>query len=156
MLVNVTSEINSVLSKMHNEDYYNLPPQVANGKESTSLYLTELLGKIRWVFRELFAKLNCKAFVIDWARTFSERIVSLCVLHCSALSTNENGKLRVAADLAQIEYVLTQSLNLIHGHKEDGEVFAKFRSFKFCLHNTENFYLLISASFGHQEILITL
>jgi hypothetical protein len=67
IFVSVIRELESILAKMHKEDYQTSSRNsTSTSADPQSFYTTEYLSKLRWVFRELFSKLLCKQTTVDW------------------------------------------------------------------------------------------
>ncbi|KAI8898021.1 hypothetical protein BC833DRAFT_620715 [Globomyces pollinis-pini] len=128
---NLATEIEQVINKMHKEDYAgNKPPSIIQRSSDMSSYMTEYLAKIRWVFRELVSKLQCRQSTANWAKAFCERIMLLHLRHVSLLKSNEAGKLKISGDMTQLEYVLSQSLSIVQIQLEDLSTLHQFKTFK--------------------------
>jgi hypothetical protein len=56
--------------------------------------------------------------------------MSLQLYHISLLQLNETGKLKIASDLTQVEYLLSQSLSLLGIH-DTVSLFAPFKDLKY-------------------------
>jgi hypothetical protein len=133
LFLGAIQELELVLPKMHKEEY--TTKNLVSKVDPQSLYLNEYTSKIRWVFRELISKLLCKNSTFEWystlirAKQFCERLISIQLYHISLLSLNETGNLKIASDLTQVEYLLSQSLSLLGLH-DTGPLFAPFKDFK--------------------------
>lgn len=64
----VTRELESTIMKIHREDFTNRgrPPSRGGSESTSSQYVVELAGKIRWLHRELFSKLQCGEDSREW------------------------------------------------------------------------------------------
>ncbi|KAI8912894.1 hypothetical protein BC831DRAFT_554770 [Entophlyctis helioformis] len=115
MLTNFANDIESTIVKMHKEDYAvrqstsalrNTP---ARQPDSTSAYVAELLAKLRWIVREIFARLQCGDDLREWVKATAARVLELVMRHATLVRPlNEHGKLKLTADMTQLEYFLSQ------------------------------------------------
>nr|KAJ3421734.1 Conserved oligomeric Golgi complex subunit [Polyrhizophydium stewartii] len=103
-------EFEAVASKMHREDYASQAARVPTGRSTeTSVYFAELSAKLKWVAREILGRLQCDDDTREWAMSFSARVLEIVMRHASMTRpVNEQGKLRIAADMTQLEYLLNQ------------------------------------------------
>jgi hypothetical protein len=122
----VISELETVMTKMHREE------DKPNRENTTqvSTYMNEYVAKIRWVFRELISKMYLETVAEEWSRNFSERVMVLHCLHSSLEKVTNESRLRITADLNQVEYVLGQSLALVHANFDDLKTKDLFKGFK--------------------------
>ncbi|XJO74816.1 hypothetical protein BDV3_005579 [Batrachochytrium dendrobatidis] len=114
LLMSFACELEAVIAKMHKEDYSSTQPArvvAPRQSDTTSAYIPELVTHLKWIAREILGRLQCGDDTREWANSLSTRTVELLMRHVSLVRPlNELGKLRIAADLTQIEYVLNQFL----------------------------------------------
>ncbi|KAJ3321260.1 hypothetical protein HDV06_004485 [Boothiomyces sp. JEL0866] len=132
IFLNLVSELQVVIAKVHKEDYkINKPPSlIQTGRPETSLYLHEYMAKVKWVFREFLVKLQCKEYSQKWILTFCDHLMHLQLLHVSIMPAGDQGKLKIASDLTQIEYVFAQSLSIAHIQLEDLKMSRQFKAYR--------------------------
>ncbi|KAJ1343648.1 hypothetical protein BSLG_001796 [Batrachochytrium salamandrivorans] len=117
LMMSFSSDLEVIISKMHKEDY---SPRQLNSStrntplhqsDTTSAYFSEFVTNLKWISREILARLQCGDSVRDWAGALCTRVVELVMRHLSLVRPlNEQGKLRIAADLTHIEYFFNQFL----------------------------------------------
>lgn len=125
IFISVISELEFVMAKMHKEE-----DKPTRDHTQVSTYMTEYTAKIRWIFRELISKMYLDTTGEEWARTFCERVMVLHCLHTSLVKVTNESRLRITADLNQVEYVLGQSLALVHANIDDLKTKSLFKGFK--------------------------
>ncbi|KAJ3254207.1 hypothetical protein HK103_007452 [Boothiomyces macroporosus] len=132
IFLNLVAELQVVIAKVHKEDYkINKPPSlIQTGRPETSLYLHEYMAKVKWVFKEFLIKLQCKEYSQKWILTFCDHLMHLQLLHVSTMPAGDQGKLKIASDLTQIEYVFAQSLSIAHIQLEELKMSRQFKAYR--------------------------
>lgn len=75
-----------------------------------SLYMKELQGFISRVMADYFRPFQCVDFIFESTESIAQRAIELFIRHASLLRPlGEGGKMRLAADFAQVKETLTQA-----------------------------------------------
>lgn len=75
-----------------------------------SLYMKELQGFIARVMSDYFRHFECFDFVFDNTEAMAQRAIELFIRHASLIRPlGEGGKMRLAADFAQVPSVLVSA-----------------------------------------------
>ncbi|TPX48251.1 hypothetical protein SeMB42_g00684 [Synchytrium endobioticum] len=136
LLVTSTRDIESVMIKMHKEDY-GKPAPIKSSRPandiSTSQYVYELTSRLRWLQREIYARLHCGEETKEWVRLVVSRALEYFIRHGSLVRPlSELGKLKLTKDMAQVELDLDQFL-MRFGMKlesEAGDIYRALRAFR--------------------------
>uniref|UniRef100_A0A4W4DTC3 Conserved oligomeric Golgi complex subunit 5 n=1 Tax=Electrophorus electricus TaxID=8005 RepID=A0A4W4DTC3_ELEEL len=104
LLMSVTDSVEAILITMHQEDFSG--PLSAGEKPDMpcSLYMRELQGFVARVMNDYFRPLQCLDFLYDSTESIAQRAITVFVRHaCLVRPLGEGGKMRLAADFAQME-----------------------------------------------------
>lgn len=78
-----------------------------------SLYMKELQGFIARVMSDYFKHFECLDFVFDNTEAIAQRAIELFIRNASLIRPlGEGGKVRLAADFAQVNYLFIERLNV--------------------------------------------
>ncbi|KAI8842668.1 Golgi transport complex subunit 5-domain-containing protein [Chytriomyces cf. hyalinus JEL632] len=117
LIAGITRDLELAIVKMHKEDFNNRlvskgsASAGANGADqSLSQYVVELGSKLRWVQREIMARLNCGEDVKEWYKAVGTRVIDFFLRHASIIRplNTEQGKLKLTTDMTQLEFALNQ------------------------------------------------
>ncbi|TPX62113.1 hypothetical protein PhCBS80983_g00640 [Powellomyces hirtus] len=111
LFAQITRDLEAVIVKIHREDLTGrvTSPTRGQSESSTSQYVIEFAGKIRWLHREILSKLHCGEGSREWVRALGRRIVEFFLRHASLVRpANESVGRLLAGDMTQIEFVLSQ------------------------------------------------
>lgn len=132
LMSNLTKHIESIIIKIHKEEYTidsNAPTNMNTEGGQCSVYVIELGSYLKWIRREIFPKLKCSESK-EWIHSIATRILDYFLRHASIIKPiNENGKLKLASDITQIEFILNQWF-LDCGLKIENEITAKTQALK--------------------------
>ncbi|KAI9011264.1 Golgi transport complex subunit 5-domain-containing protein [Gaertneriomyces semiglobifer] len=104
----IARELEGVFIKMHKEDLLRSAGG-ATMEPSTNQYVLEFTNKVRWLHRELLAKVQCGDDSRDWIRSLGEKLINFFLRHASMIRPSNEATGRVlAGDMSQIEFVFSQ------------------------------------------------
>ncbi|KAI9099496.1 Golgi transport complex subunit 5-domain-containing protein [Phlyctochytrium arcticum] len=129
----ITRELESVLKKIHREDYNARVDSRAPQDSSTSPYVVEFASRIRWLHRELLSRLQCGEESREWIRNLGQRVVDFFLRHASLIRPSNEGIGRVlAGDMTQLEFVLSQwyTATGMKLERDLGESYKALRGFR--------------------------
>ncbi|KAJ3005924.1 Conserved oligomeric Golgi complex subunit, partial [Thoreauomyces humboldtii] len=109
----ITRDLESTIVKIGREDFAGRlsSPNRGASESSTSQYVVEFAGKIRWLHRELLSKLHCGEESREWCRSLGRRVLEYFLRHASLVRpANESVGRLLAGDMTQIEFVMSQWL----------------------------------------------
>ena len=130
-----TNEISTILEQVLVDIVNDLIPTIAKLNEPKQI--SELVAKVRWVFRQVLCKLQISN-IVSISKEFVDRILNLVITSLSMVNYNENDvKATILTELNELEYATSQSLLLI-GSKDTQSLFDQFNEFKFFLANSGN------------------
>lgn len=108
LLASIADSIEAIILTMHNEDFKTASVPKDSPDAPCSLYMRELQGFIARVQASYLSQFNCTDFIIDSVHGIGCEAIELFVRHASLLRPlGEGGKLRLAADFAQMELAIT-------------------------------------------------
>ncbi|XP_046728668.1 conserved oligomeric Golgi complex subunit 5 [Silurus meridionalis] len=134
LLMSVTDSVEAILLTMHQEDFSG--PLLAGEKPDMpcSLYMRELQGFISRVMNDYFCYLQSVDFLYDRTDAIAQRAITLFVRHaCLLRPLSEGGKMRLAADFAQMELAVAPLCRRI---SDLGKAYRLLRSFRPLLFQT--------------------
>ncbi|XP_048477346.1 conserved oligomeric Golgi complex subunit 5 isoform X2 [Rhincodon typus] len=102
LLNSVEDSVEAIIITMHQEDFVGS----SSGKPEVpcSLYMKELQGFISRIMTDYFKNFECVDFIYDNTENIAQRAIQLFIRNASLLkSLGEGGKMRLAADFAQME-----------------------------------------------------
>ncbi|KAJ3122430.1 Conserved oligomeric Golgi complex subunit [Nowakowskiella sp. JEL0407] len=132
LLMGLTKELEGILIKIYKEDYGRTGKQGNKMNEAAaSPYMIELSQRLRWMQREVLSKLNCGDDSKDWIKQIGSRVITYFLRHASLLqSLSEPGKLKLASDMTQLEFTLTQLLSSTRQKLEHIPTYKSLRQFR--------------------------
>lgn len=139
----ITDAIEAIILTMHNEDFSG---NDTSGTDSQcSLYMKELQGFITRAASDYLAVYQTSSIIKEKIHTLACRCLDLFVRHASLLRPiGEGGKLRLAADFAQMELAISPLCNRA---SELGRPYRVVRSFRPLLFQTVE-HIISSPSIG--------
>ncbi|XP_072175838.1 conserved oligomeric Golgi complex subunit 5-like [Diadema setosum] len=108
LLTSIGDSVEAIILTMHNEDFKTAPVPKDSPDAPCSLYMRELQGFLARVQASYLSQFNCTDFIIDSVHGIGCEAIELFVRHASLLRPlGEGGKMRLAADFAQMELAIT-------------------------------------------------
>eukprot|EP01136_Pigoraptor_vietnamica_P036041 Opistho-1_new@9359 len=111
LLASISTAVETVLLRMHSEDFSRSKGAHSARDEPDapcSAYMSELVALVSHVQQEILARIDCESVVAPRLRTVAGRAMRLFVRHASLVRPlGEGGRLRLAADAAQMDLALS-------------------------------------------------
>ncbi|KAM9650846.1 conserved oligomeric Golgi complex subunit 5 isoform 2-T3 [Trichechus inunguis] len=134
LLTSVGDAIEAIIITMHLEDFSGSSYSSGTLDVPCSLYMKELQGFIARVMSDYFKHFECSDFVFDNTEATAHRAIELFVRHASLIRPlGESGKMRLAADFAQMELAVGPFCRRI---SDLGKSYRMLRSFRPLLFQT--------------------
>lgn len=132
-LKSITEAVEAIILTIHNEDY-SMSVQGEGDHVSCSLYMKELKDFLTRVKSQYLSLFECPHFVTTSIPPVMLRTVDFMIRHISLVRPlGGGGKKKLAADLTEVEKVLT---NLCSVNNDLGRAFRALRSFRSLLFQT--------------------
>lgn len=110
LLTAVQTRMELIVYKIHSEDFSSaqLSTNISDVPEAPcSAYINELQDFINHIYRDVLSLYNCGDFLVERLHPIAARVLHVFVRHVSLLrGLGEGGKLRLAADMAQVEFAV--------------------------------------------------
>ncbi|PIK54910.1 putative conserved oligomeric Golgi complex subunit 5 [Apostichopus japonicus] len=133
LLDSISDSIEAIILTMHNEDFKGAAPK-DSPDIPCSLYMRELQGFISRVQAEYLSQFMCTDFILQSINPVASRGIELFIIHATLLRPlGEGGKMRLAADCAQMELALAP---LCHRPSDLGRPYKLLRAFRPMLFQT--------------------
>lgn len=130
LLASIEDAVSAIIVTMHQEDF----SYPVDGKDKSqqqqqcSLYMRELQEFIARVWRDYLAPFECAQFVYGLSTEVAKTACRLFILHASLVRPlGEGGRLRLAADFAQMELAVNPLCSQLN---DLGEVYVWLRSLR--------------------------
>ena len=122
-----TNEVSAILEQILLDIINDFLPTISKLNEPKQN--SELVAKIRWVFRQVFCKIKLSN-IVTIGKLFVDRILQLVVLSLSTVKFEGDLKATALTDLNELEYASSQSLLLL-GDKDTLSLFDQVTEFKY-------------------------
>ncbi|XP_052041942.1 conserved oligomeric Golgi complex subunit 5 [Apodemus sylvaticus] len=134
LLTSVADAIEAIIITMHQEDFSGALTSSGKPDVPCSLYMKELQGFIARVMNDYFKHFECLDFVFDNTEAIAQRAIELFIRNASLIRPlGEGGKLRLAADFAQMELAVGPLCRRV---SDLGKSYRMLRSFRPLLFQT--------------------
>uniref|UniRef100_A0A8C6MQS2 Conserved oligomeric Golgi complex subunit 5 n=2 Tax=Mus TaxID=862507 RepID=A0A8C6MQS2_MUSSI len=134
LLTSVADAIEAIIITMHQEDFSGASTSSGKPDVPCSLYMKELQGFIARVMNDYFKHFECLDFVFDNTEAIAQRAIELFIRNASLIRPlGEGGKLRLAADFAQMELAVGPLCRRV---SDLGKSYRMLRSFRPLLFQT--------------------
>ncbi|KAM8972101.1 conserved oligomeric Golgi complex subunit 5 [Pelodytes ibericus] len=145
LLNSVSDSVQAIIITMHQEDFSGNPSNSGKPDVPCSLYMKELQGFIARVMNDYFRHFECLDFVYDHTEAIAQRAIEVFIRNASLLrSLGEGGKMRLAADFAQMELAVAPLCRRV---ADLGKSYRLLRSFRPLLFQTSE-HIANSTSIG--------
>ena len=103
-----------------------------NLNSEIAAYLVDFVNKLKWIHKEILLKLTCGDDSKNWNRVLCSRILDFFLRHASMVRPlSETGKLKLAGEITQLEFSLSQWFNGLSLKLEtDFEIQTSYRAFR--------------------------
>ncbi|XP_064606457.1 conserved oligomeric Golgi complex subunit 5-like [Liolophura sinensis] len=144
----IADALEAILLTMHQEDFSGPAPSAGQTESPCSLYMRELQGFISRARSDYLTQFTCTDFIMDSIHPIACRCLELFVRHASLVRPlGEGGKLRLAADFAQMELAIAPFCRRV---SDLGKPYRLLRAFRPLLFQTSEH---IAQSPALQEII---
>ncbi|ORX48819.1 hypothetical protein DM01DRAFT_1338475 [Hesseltinella vesiculosa] len=130
----INEDVVKVLIRIHQEDYSGQLPDRNSFEEEESArqYTKELSRHVRYYHAQILSRFACGTEPKSWAKKIAQSILKVFVFQASLVRPlSEAGKLKLAGDMAEIEFITSQFLNEYGVRLEEiGSVYKGLRSFR--------------------------
>ncbi|XP_039210407.1 conserved oligomeric Golgi complex subunit 5 [Crotalus tigris] len=134
LLDSVGDSIQAIIMTLHQEDFSGSLPPSGKPDVPCSLYMKELQGFISRVMNDYFRHFECYDFVYERTEGIAQRAIQVFIRNASLLrSLGEGGKMRLAADFAQMELAVAPLCRRV---SDLGKSYKLLRSFRPLLFQT--------------------
>ncbi|XP_030636205.1 conserved oligomeric Golgi complex subunit 5 [Chanos chanos] len=134
LLNSVTDSIEAILITMHQENFSGSLSAQGKPDVPCSLYMKELQGFVSRVMSDYFRHFQCLDFIYDSTESMAQRAIQLFIRHaCLIRPLGEAGKMRLAADFAQMELAVAPLCRRV---SDLGKTYRLLRSFRPLLFQT--------------------
>ncbi|XP_071153138.1 conserved oligomeric Golgi complex subunit 5-like isoform X1 [Mytilus edulis] len=128
LLSSISDATEAIILTMHQEDFSTSAPSDNQKDSQCSLYMRELQDFVVRCQTDYLSKYECTDFIMECLQPISCRCVELFVRHASLIRPlGEGGKLRLAADFAQMELAISPFCKRI---ADLGKHYRLLRSFR--------------------------
>ncbi|KAI8072374.1 Golgi transport complex subunit 5-domain-containing protein [Gongronella butleri] len=129
----IRADATRILLRIHQEDFSGqLPGQDDMDENSSSQYTKELAKHVRYYHSQILSRFACGTEPKTWVKAIAQHILRVFVFQASLVRPlSEAGKLKLAGDMAEIEFIVSQLL-AEYGMRieEAGAVYKGLRSFR--------------------------
>ncbi|KAI8338590.1 Golgi transport complex subunit 5-domain-containing protein [Chlamydoabsidia padenii] len=130
----IMADITRVLLQIHQEDFSGQSRRsfTHDDEESTSQYTKELAKHVRYYHTQVLSRLSCGTEPKSWVKQIGKHILKVFVFQASLVRPlSEAGKLKLAGDMAEIEFAVSQVMNEYGTRIEDvGNEYKALRAFR--------------------------
>lgn len=139
LLTAVQNRMESIVYKIHSEDFTSahLSTNISHVPDAPcSAYINELQDFINHIHKDVLSMYNCGDFLVNYRlHSIASRVLHVFVRHVSLLrNLGEGGKLRLAADMAQVEFAVGPLCRRV---SDLGKSYKLLRSFRPLLFQTK-------------------
>ncbi|KAK7101689.1 conserved oligomeric Golgi complex subunit 5-like isoform X2 [Littorina saxatilis] len=132
LLSSLTDALEAIILTMHQEDFSGPAPTGNQADAPCSLFMKELQGFVSRCQSDYLSQFHCRDFVMDNLLPVARRSVELFVRHASLIRPlGEGGKLRLAADFAQMEMAISPFCRRVADLGRDYRILRAFRPLLF-------------------------
>ncbi|XP_028668771.1 conserved oligomeric Golgi complex subunit 5 [Erpetoichthys calabaricus] len=134
LLNSVSDSVEAIIITMHQEDFSGSLSSSSSPDVPCSLYMKELQGFIARVMTDYFRHFECADFIYDNTEAIAQRAIELFIRNaCLLRPLGEGGKMRLAADFAQMELAVAPLCRRV---SDLGRPYRLLRSFRPMLFQT--------------------
>ncbi|KAI9486654.1 MAG: Golgi transport complex subunit 5-domain-containing protein [Benjaminiella poitrasii] len=129
----IKKDAENMLMKIHQEDFSgkvrknNFEPE-----EDSSSYMKELAKHVRYYHVNILHNFSCGVEPKSWAKQISKYVLHVFIFQASIVCPlNESGKLKLAGDMAELEFTISQFLSEYGARMEEvGDEYKALRAFR--------------------------
>ncbi|KAL8566375.1 hypothetical protein ACOMHN_049333 [Nucella lapillus] len=132
LLSSLSDALEAIILTMHQEDFSGPAPSGNQEAAPCSLFMKELQGFVARCHADYLSQFHCKDFILDHVLPVARQSVELFVRHASLIRPlGEGGKLRLAADFAQMEMAISPFCRRVADLGRDYRILRAFRPLLF-------------------------
>ncbi|KAI8980400.1 Golgi transport complex subunit 5-domain-containing protein [Pilobolus umbonatus] len=133
MVNSIKNDAEKVLMKIHKEDFYGQIRRNFDMDDSgSSGYMKELAAHVRYYHTKILQNFSCGAEPKTWTKEISKYILHVFIFQASMIRPlSESGKLKLAGDMAELEFTISQFLSEYGVRLEEvGDEYKALRAFR--------------------------
>ncbi|XP_071081856.1 conserved oligomeric Golgi complex subunit 5-like [Haliotis cracherodii] len=135
LLSSISDALEAIILTIHQEDFSGPAPSDNQTEAQCSLYMRELQGFVLRCQGDYLSQFRCRDFIMDSIHSVACRCADLFIRHASLTRPlGEGGKLRLAADFAQMELAISPFCRRV---SDLGKAYKLLRSFRPLLFQTK-------------------
>ncbi|EPB89138.1 hypothetical protein HMPREF1544_04005 [Mucor circinelloides 1006PhL] len=128
----IKKDAEGVLLKIHNEDFSGKIRRNFDPEGDKSSYMKELQRHVRYYHTTILQNFSCGAEPKTWVRQISKHILYVFIFQASIVRPlSEAGKLKLAGDMAELEFTISQFMSEYGARTEEvGDEYKALRAFR--------------------------
>ncbi|KAL0140262.1 Golgi transport complex subunit 5-domain-containing protein [Mucor lusitanicus] len=128
----IKKDAEAVLLKIHNEDFSGKIRRNFDPEGDKSSYMKELQRHVRYYHTTILQNFSCGAEPKTWVRQISKHILYVFIFQASIVRPlSEAGKLKLAGDMAELEFTISQFMSEYGARTEEvGDEYKALRAFR--------------------------
>ncbi|KAG0185544.1 hypothetical protein DFQ28_009182 [Apophysomyces sp. BC1034] len=134
LVKSIRADTERVLLRIHQEDFSGKVTRSFDPENdgSTSAYTKELAKHVRYYHTHILSRLSCGTEPRAWARQIGKSILHIFLFQASIVRPlSEAGKLKLAGDMAELEFTISQFMSEYEAKMEDlGKEYKALRAFR--------------------------
>ncbi|CEP16124.1 hypothetical protein [Parasitella parasitica] len=132
LVESVKKDAESVLLNIHKEDFSGKMRRSVDPEADKSSYMKELQKHVRYFHTTIFQNFSCGAEPKTWVKQISKHILYVFIFQASMVCPlREAGKLKLAGDMAELEFTISQFMSEYGARIEDvGDEYKALRAFR--------------------------
>ncbi|KAI8647395.1 Golgi transport complex subunit 5-domain-containing protein [Parasitella parasitica] len=132
LVKSIKKDAESVLLKIHQEDFSGKLKRNFDPEADKSNYIKELQRHVRYFHTTILQNFSCGAEPKTWVRKISKYILYVFIFQASMVCPlSEAGKLKLAGDMAELEFTVSQFMSEYGARIEEvGDEYKALRAFR--------------------------
>ncbi|GAN05361.1 conserved oligomeric Golgi complex subunit 5-like [Mucor ambiguus] len=128
----IKKDAEAVLLKIHSEDFSGKIRRNFDPEGDKSSYMKELQRHVRYYHTTILQNFSCGAEPKTWVRQISKHILYVFIFQASIVRPlSEAGKLKLAGDMAELEFTISQFMSEYGARTEEvGDEYKALRAFR--------------------------
>ncbi|KAJ8301246.1 hypothetical protein KUTeg_020233 [Tegillarca granosa] len=132
LLSSISDAVEAIILTMHQEDFSGSAPADGQKESQCSLFMRELQDFVSRCRSDYLSQFDCQDFIMESIQPIACRCVDLFVRHASLIRPlGEGGRLRLAADFAQMELAISPFCKRVSDLGKQYRVLRAFRPLLF-------------------------
>ncbi|KAG2213786.1 hypothetical protein INT46_005241 [Mucor plumbeus] len=132
LIESIKKDVEGVLLKIHQEDFSGKIRRNFDPEADKSSYMKELQRHVRYYHTTILQNFSCGAEPKTWVRQISKYILYVFIFQASIVRPlSEAGKLKLAGDMAELEFTISQFMSEYGARTEEvGDEYKALRAFR--------------------------